>query len=191
MTKSPTLPAFLATARNEFGFLSKQFGFSELQPPANPFAVRYGKENVEILIKGTAWGFGTNLLITADGATVPLWAIARIRSFEFLSDGDQLAQLHALARQLLHVAPDILSADTGRWADLHQAFRKIVTELEIEALHKAEAENDRRALSLSESAFRIQDWRGVVTALAPREARLSKAAAARLTFARTRLLDEA
>jgi len=114
MTKvSPTLPEFLETAKQSFGYLSSEFGFTEITPSSNEFSVRFAKDETTILAEGINWGTSVNVLISHDGITVPLWAIAIARgctttNLQELIKGDQLAQLSAYACILRDLAKDVL-----------------------------------------------------------------------------------
>ncbi len=190
MTTTPSLAEFLATARREFAFLPKHLGFIEIEPGPNPYAVRYAKANVVVRIEGVNWGCVANVLVTLDGVTLPLWAIAKAGGFCAAPAGDQLEQLSSLAQQLLK-ATELLDGDSSCMAAAQDIFQESASQLRAEERRAEEMEADRRAIALSEDAFRVGEWAKVVAALAPREARLSRATAARLQFARRKLRGEA
>lgn len=97
--------------------------------------------------------------------------------YESIHDEEALfAEFTRLAEALRRSGARFFSGDRSLWAEL-QARR---------ALHW-QAEEDRRAASRSEAAFRAKDWRQVLLELEPREERLTMAEAARLAYARKRL----
>jgi len=61
------------------------------------------------------------------------------------------------------------------------------SELEAQRRERAQSEEDKRALLLSEQAFHRQNWQHVVSILEPMAARLSKAATARHSYAKKKL----
>lgn len=117
MTRTcPSLPEFLERARQSFGYLSSEFGFTEATPGRNEFSVSFVKEKTTLLVEGINWGYAVNVLVNHDGITVPLWAIAIARGYavsdlEELSKGDQLSQLSGYAMILRDLARDALSGD--------------------------------------------------------------------------------
>jgi hypothetical protein len=89
-------------------------------------------------------------------------------------------EFERLARVLRSSGVRFFAGDRSLWQELQTARER-------EQL----AEEDRRAIARSENAFQAKDWRQVVAALESRESRLSKAAMARLSYARTRLKSAA
>jgi len=101
--------------------------------------------------------------------------------YELIHDEEALfAEFTRLAEELKRSGARFFAGDRRLWLDL-RARRELYWQ----------EEEDRRAISRSEAAFRAKDWQQVVSALAPSEARLSKAAAARLALARKRLQSAA
>ena len=121
MTTSPTLDAFLSTARHEFSFLVSEFGFTE-QPDSsaypNPFSVHYATSTTAVTVEGVQWGVGVQVSLShlppIPGFLpyVPLWAIVELRA---PNKGTPVSgQLQKLARDahLLRVhAVDFLRGD--------------------------------------------------------------------------------
>lgn len=92
----------------------------------------------------------------------------------------QFSEFARLAAVLRASGTRFFAGDRSLWKELRAARHR-----------SWQAEEDRCAVALSEDAFRAKDWHRVVAALEPREARLSKAATARLALSRKRLLSAA
>ncbi len=141
-TLNPSLQEFTARAKQLFGFLASEYGFSESPsdavPGAQPFQLRYENETTAVLIEGQSWGTAATVSIgeknakrKSDFDLVPLWTLARLRGAEHeasLHISGQLAQLEANAVALQSLAGaalwgDFSAVEAGR-AYLEDRVRK-------------------------------------------------------------------
>ncbi len=58
MTNSESTDFFKKSARAEFEFLRKTYGFSEIEPPknSNEYSVLFANDTTKVLVEGIHWG---------------------------------------------------------------------------------------------------------------------------------------
>lgn len=197
--------SFCAAEENAFRFLVDSYGFRAVERSVTPEGSNWTGGMVAYRSMNSKTGHSPK------GWTVSLaYAPARLELSLDISDGQDsrfsVEELHALegrepfpsgrhslydsahdanaqqfefarlASVLLRSGARFFSGDQSLWADLR-----------LQRERAWQAEEDRRALARSENAFQVKNWSEVVSLLEPRENRLSKAATARLAYARKRL----
>ncbi|HJR58323.1 MAG TPA: hypothetical protein VJ813_02950 [Vicinamibacterales bacterium] len=199
MTTSPTVTEFTAAVREAFGYLAREFGFREVDPPAkelelNPFLVRFVSPTTVVQVEGINWGFAAQVIVGPDGGQeplLPLWAVIRLRRpdlyEEVMKSPGQLGEIRAYARALRETASDVLSGDFGVLAAAHAIVEARGLQQRLSQAEETREHDQRAAVAHAADAFRAGDFTRVVDLLMPHEKRLTTAQCAMLDYARTRI----
>jgi len=202
MTNAPTLIEFQNAVRDAFGYLGREFGFREVEPPAkqlevNPFILWFVNSTTLVQVQGINWGFAAQVILgPADAgsdwhATVPLWPIIKRRRPELyaksLSSPGQLGDIGDYAYALRETASDVLRGDFA-------AFSSARAVVEAEAIRQRSQEQStmrdrdhRAAVTAAGAAFRAGDFARTVQLLSPHIELLTPAERAKLEYARAHI----
>jgi hypothetical protein len=202
MTNAPTLIEFKKAVRDAFGCLWREFGFREVEPPAeqlevNPFMVWFVNSTTLVQVQGINWGFAAQVMLgPADAgndphATVPLWPIIKLRRPELYAKSPgspgQLGDIGDYAHALREVASDALRGDFG----VFPSARAVV---EAEAIRQRSQEQStmrdrdhRAAVTAAGAAFRAGNFSLTVQLLSPYIEVLTPAERAKLEYARAHM----
>ena len=189
----PSLDLFLEACRTEFAFLVSDYGFTELPPEptpfANPFGIRFVRDDLEIVIEGI--NYGQNVIAKIrdrhGGSINPVFLNPDF--VPYTSPPPQVrGQLNQIAQaaQLLREHGRALLA--GDRSVMYAALARY--EAGVAAYETALAERRRFHVAVEQAvaAFRSQEWARVVELLEPHEAELSARMARKLATARERQL---
>lgn len=187
----PTLEQFLATARAEFAFLVSVYGFEErAAEPAvyvNPYAVRFVREGLEIIVQGAGYGAMADTIIRDRRGRklrpVQLHPDFVLYTHPIPGPGGQLNDLVRQAQWLREYGGALLAGDLTVMDDALARDQAARDEYE-----PAQRERRRLGIALQEAvaAYRAEQWAQVVELLEPHEAALSPKMARRLATARQR-----
>jgi hypothetical protein len=202
MTTAPTLIEFKSAVRDAFGYLGREFGFREVEPPgeqleANPFILWFVNSTTLVQVQGINWGFAAQVILgPADAgsgwhATVPLWPIIKHRRPELYaqsaSSPGQLGDIGYYAYALREVATDVLGGDFGVFSSARAA-------VEAEAIRQRSQEQSRMrdrdhsaAVTAAAAAFRAGDFGRTIQLLSPHLELLTPAERAKLEYARAHM----
>lgn len=189
----PTLEAFKSACRAELNFLISEYGFVERDleptPSANPYRVRFARDDLEVLVEGLNYGLMASVTIRdRRGRTLhpllldPAFVLGD-RKYAGRSKG-QLDDIRREARYLREHGGQLLAGDLSV---LDDAIAR------RDAMHAAQwaAYDSRRrygiAVQEAVAAFRLEQWGRVVALLEPHEAALSHRMARKLAVARQSL----
>lgn len=201
MTKSPTLIEFKKTVREAFGYLGREFGFREVEPPAkylelNPFTVWFANKTTLVQVEGTNWGFAAQVILgPADAAdrwqnTVPLWAVMKHRRPDLYEEAaksaGQLGDVRVYAHALRETASDVLRGNFGVFASVRAILEADAIQQRIRDREEAREHWRRVAVAAAAEAFRARDFRRAVELLTPHADLLTPAEHAKLDYARAR-----
>lgn len=188
----PTLEAFKSACRAELNFLISEYGFVERDPEptpsANPYRMRFTRDDLEILVEGLNYGRMASITIRdrrgrmlhpllLDPAFVP-----GDRKYAGRSKG-QLDDIRREARYLREHGGQLLAGDLSVLDDA------IARRDAVQAEQWAAYDSRRRygiAVQQAVEAFRLERWGQVVALLEPHEAALSHRMTKKLAAARQR-----
>ena len=204
MTKSPTAIEFKETARHAFGYLVREFGFREVEPPAkhlevNPFLVWFANATTLVQVEGINYGFAAQVIlgpaVAGDewASTVPLWSIVKHRRPDLYEDTfrapGQLRDIQGAAVALREAASEVLRGD-------FRVFGTARATIDAEAVQQRRTEQDswrerdhQIAAAGAADAFRAKDFKRVVELLQPHAKLLTSAELKQLAYARARVGD--
>lgn len=189
----PSRDRFKAACRAEFAFLVSDYGFTELPPEptpyADPFKVRFVRDDLEVIIQGI--NYGQNVITTIqDGQGRAIWPLYLHPDFVPYTNPiprasgqlNQIAQdaqwLHEHGRALLAGDRSVLYAALARYEAGRARYETAL----------AERRRLPVAVEAAVAAFRAQEWARVVELLEPHEAELSPRMARKLATAREKLI---
>lgn len=199
MPNPPTLSEFKTVVRDAFGYLRRDFGFREAEPPAsqverNPFVVWFVNATTLVQVQGINWGFAGQVILgpvdagTEWHATVPLWAIVKHRRpdlyKESASSPGQLGDLRGCAHALREAATDVLAGDFRVFTSARAIIEAHAVQQRSDQQAEARDRNHMAAVKAAAAAFRGRDFGRVVELLGPRVDLLTPAERARLDYAR-------
>lgn len=196
-TPSPTLIEFKETVRDAFGYLVRDFGFREVEAPAqgpesNPFLISFANTTTLVQVEGINWGFAAQVILgpAAAADTVPLWALIKHRRPELYAQlagsSGQLADIRFYAHALREVAEDVLRGEFGVFAAASGIVDEEWKQQRLRDAEEALEQNRRTAVADAGVALRAKDFQRVVDLLTPHTEQLTAAERAKLDYARAR-----
>lgn len=176
--------------RTLFGFLVKDFGCVEL-PLRNRFEIRYANSTTLVIIQSEREGPWVGIDRSdkprnEENGELPLWVIMAIRESSCrvsVANRPMIDKFLDFARVIPECAADLMNGDFS--------IRPSVIEFcDRKRIASASWEKNMyllSAISKADEAFRNKDFANVVNILKPYEADLTKAQAAKLAFAKSRI----
>lgn len=117
----PTREEFVSFAREQFVFLTLQFGFTERECPeerfSNPFKLCYAGHGIVIYIEGINWGIGAQAFVARDEIPLrplPLWPLisdADMGTVDSTPVSSQLTAVTAEANRVRRLPETVLYGD--------------------------------------------------------------------------------
>ena len=202
MTKAPTAAEFTETVRDAFGYLVREFGFRQVEPPAtqlevNPFLVWFANATTLVQVEGINYGFAAQVVLGPVGtgdkweSTMPLWPIVKHRRPDLYGDSfrssGQLGDIRGNAVALREAASDVLRGDFRVFTTARaQVDAEVGRQRSTEQEHWRERDHGI-AVAQAADAFRAKDFKRVVELLMPHANRLTEAERKKLAYARARM----
>jgi hypothetical protein len=190
----PSLAQFMAACRADFAYLISDYGFSEAPPElsryADPFTVRFVRDDLEIVIQGI--NYGQNVITEirhGHGATLrPVLLHPDFIPYANNPLPPARGQLNQIAQtaQLLREHGRALLA--GDLSVIDNALARYEAGLIAYEAPRAARRRFHTDVEEAVAAYRSANWALVVELLEPREAELSARMARKLAAARGKLI---